>query len=341
VLFNQQQVINPWNSKDLVLASSHLIRRKERMQELLESEPWDLVVLDEAHHARRKSPQLRKDTPNRLLQLMEQLRDRTKALLLLSATPMQIDTIEIFDLLHLLGLEGLWSDGNTFCDYFASLPEKPDRFNLNFWQLMSVDYFAKNGQPCPRLQKYLEKSDRILAYKLDDVWKQGQKIVNHQQYIENEPFITASKQYLSTNTPIKDLMFRHTRDTLREYYKRGILDRDISTREVSDNAIALEPKREVQLYIAVSNYVRHFYNLAQKENRKALGFLMTLYRKRLTSSFYAVQKSLQRRLDSLLTQQGSSLTADDYADFDDADNICFFGQWYICGLSELKFYLNI
>ncbi|MBU6185762.1 MAG: DEAD/DEAH box helicase family protein [Cyanobacteria bacterium REEB444] len=311
---------NPWNSRDLILASSHLIRRKERMQELLESEPWDLVVLDEAHHARRKSPQLRKDTPNRLLQLMEQLKNRTKALLLLSATPMQIDTIEIFDLLHLLGLQGLWSDGNTFCDYFASLPEQPDRHNLNFWQLMSVDYFAKNGKPCPRLQKYLEKSDRILAYKLDDVWKQGQKIVNFQQYVDNEPFITASKQYLSTNTPIKDLMFRHTRDTLREYYKRGILDRDIPTREVFDNAISLEPKREVQLYISVSNYVRHFYNLAQKENRKALGFLMTLYRKRLTSSFYAVQKSLQRRLDSLLTQQGSSLTADDYADFDDADD---------------------
>jgi len=183
-----------------------------------------------------------------------------------------------------------------------------------------VDYFAKNGQPCPRLQKYLEKSDRIMAYRLDDVWKQGQKIVNHQKYIENEPFITASKQYLSSNTPIKDLMFRHTRDTLREYYKRGILDRDISIREVSDNAIAIEPKREVQLYIAVSNYVRHFYNLAQKENRKALGFLMTQYRRRLTSSFYAVQKSLQRRLDSLLTQQGSNLTADDYADFDDADD---------------------
>lgn len=85
VFINQQKITNPWNSKDLILASSHLICRKERMQELLESEPWDLVVLDEAHHARRKSPQLRKDTPNQLLQLMEQLKDRTKALLLLSA----------------------------------------------------------------------------------------------------------------------------------------------------------------------------------------------------------------------------------------------------------------
>lgn len=319
---NKQEIsaTNPWNIKDLILASSHLIRRKERMQELLESESWDLIVLDEAHHARRKSPQNRKDTPNRLLELMKKLKERTQALLLLSATPMQIDTIEIFDLLDLLGLSGHWRHGDAFCDYFSSLPTPPDRHNLDFWQTMSVDYFANGGKPCPRLQQYLEKSDRLLAYKIGDIWQHGQKIVNHQQLIANQPLVDVSKQYLTTNTPIKDLMFRHTRRTLREYFKRGILDQDVPDREVYDNAIALEPNREIPLYVEVSNYVRHFYRLAQKENRKALGFLMTLYRKRLTSSFYAVQKSLQKRLDSLLTQRGSSLTEDDFADFDDADD---------------------
>ncbi len=108
---------NPWNQKDLILASSHLVRRQERMQELLDAEPWDLMILDEAHHARRKSPQARKDTPNRLLQLLEQLRERTQSLILLSATPMQIDPIEVFDLLHVLGLKGHWAYGDTFCDY--------------------------------------------------------------------------------------------------------------------------------------------------------------------------------------------------------------------------------
>ncbi|CAD5986385.1 Helicase-like (plasmid) [Planktothrix rubescens NIVA-CYA 18] len=69
-------------------------------------------------HARRKSPQNRKETPNSLLQLMQKLRDRTKSLMLLSATPMQIDTIEIFDLLHLLGLKGHWQYGDNFCNLF-------------------------------------------------------------------------------------------------------------------------------------------------------------------------------------------------------------------------------
>ncbi len=322
---NSQPLTNPWNTQDLILASSHLVRRTERMHQILSAEPWDLIVLDEAHHARRKSPQDRKDTPNRLLELMEQLKEKTKSLLLLSATPMQIDTIEIFDLLHLLGLQGHWSYGDNFCNYFASLQVSIKREVLDFWQLMSSDYFQRDGQPCPRLQQFLQKNNRILAYKLQDYWQRNKKIVNHRQLLADEDFMSASRQYLTVNTPIKDLMFRHTRDTLRQYYRRGLLERDIPNRIVQDNAISLEPQREVPLYQAVSDYVRHFYRLAQKDQRSCLGFLMTLYRKRLTSSFYAIKSSLQRRLDYLLTQQGSVLSNDDLADLDDADDAIISG----------------
>lgn len=311
---------NPWDCQNLAIASSHLVRRSDRMSELLSAQPWDLIVLDEAHHARRQSPQNRKDTPNRLLQLMQQLTAKTRSLLLLSATPMQIDAIEIFDLLHLLGLQGHWSYGDNFCEYFASLSDKPDRHTLEFWQQMAVDYFQQGGSPCPQLQDYLQKRDRLMAYKLRDIWQTGKPMVNAKHYIQDRPFLTASRQYLTINTPLKDLMFRHTRDTLRQYYRRGLLDRDIPQREVRDNAIVLESDREIPLYRAVSDYVRHFYNLAQKENRKALGFLMTLYRKRLTSSFYAIRESLQRRLE------GISLTDDDLNDLADADDAILEGM---------------
>ncbi|NET09059.1 MAG: DEAD/DEAH box helicase, partial [Symploca sp. SIO2B6] len=117
-----------------------------------------------------------------------------------------------------------------------------------------------------------------------------------------------------------DMMFRHTRNTLREYYRLGLLDRDVPTREVEDQAIALEPTREADLYRQVSDYVRHFYRLAQRDERRALGFLMTLYRKRLTSSFYAIQQSLQRRLDALLDQRSSVLSDDDLAELDGVDD---------------------
>lgn len=174
---------NPWNTQNLILASSHLVRRTERIQQLLSAEPWDLVVLDEAHHARRKSPQNRKETPNRLLELMEQLKEKTKSLVLLSATPMQIDAIEIFDLLHLLGLKGHWSYGDNFCNYFESLQAKVKQETLNFWQVMSNDYFKRGGEPCSLLEKYLQKQDRILAYKLRDTWQQGRKISDNKQLL--------------------------------------------------------------------------------------------------------------------------------------------------------------
>jgi hypothetical protein len=45
-----------WHKEGLVLCSSHLMRRRDRADELLEAEPWDLIVLDEAHHARRRAP---------------------------------------------------------------------------------------------------------------------------------------------------------------------------------------------------------------------------------------------------------------------------------------------
>ncbi len=336
---------NPWNTQDLILASSHLVRRTERIQQLLSAEPWDLVVLDEAHHARRKSPQNRKETPNRLLELMEQLKEKTKSLVLLSATPMQIDAIEIFDLLHLLGLQGHWSYGDNFCNYFESLQAKVKQETLNFWQIMSNDYFKRGGEPCSLLEKYLQKQDRVLAYKLRDTWQQGRKISDNKQLLTDDNFINTSRQYLTANTPLKDLMFRHTRDTLRQYYRRGLLEKDIPTRIVQDNAmplatiedgIALEPQREVPLYQAVSDYVRHFYRLAQKDQRSCLGFLMTLYRKRLTSSFYAIKSSLQRRLDFLLTQQGSILTNDDLADLDDADDAVITGmESYLQTIEEI------
>ena len=85
-----------------MLASSHLAKRRERQQQLLAAEDWDLIVVDEAHHARRKVVQ-NTDLfrPNRLLKILRGpenrpgLCDKTRGLLLLTATPMQIDPREV------------------------------------------------------------------------------------------------------------------------------------------------------------------------------------------------------------------------------------------------------
>ena len=68
----ERSVIRPqWTQEPIVLASSHLLRRRQRQAEVLEAEDWDLVIVDEAHHARRRAPGTpREGGPNRLLRLL-------------------------------------------------------------------------------------------------------------------------------------------------------------------------------------------------------------------------------------------------------------------------------
>ena len=53
-----------WHEQPAVIVSSQLMRRQERAAVLLEeAEPWDVIVLDEAHHAGGAPPQRRKIAP--------------------------------------------------------------------------------------------------------------------------------------------------------------------------------------------------------------------------------------------------------------------------------------
>ena len=82
----------PWGRVDHLIASSQLAKRTDRRDEVLEPR-WDLVLVDEAHHARRKEFGIRARRPNHLLQLLgghgrrPGLKDRTRCLYLLTATP--------------------------------------------------------------------------------------------------------------------------------------------------------------------------------------------------------------------------------------------------------------
>jgi superfamily II DNA or RNA helicase len=69
------------------------------------------------------------------------------------------------------------------------------------------------------------------------------------------------------------------------------------------------------LYSAVTDYVRDGYNQAIEENRRAIGFLMILMQRLVTSSTRAVRESLERRLDVLELPEGQlSLFGEDISD---------------------------
>ena len=140
-------VSNPWNAHSLTLASTQLARREERRKQLLAAKPWDLILVDEAHHARRRGFNSLVPSPNKLLQLLAGtpgkagLKDRSQALYLLTATPMQLHPLETWDLLRLLGLGGLWgAQESHFLDWFDELRQP---FEERDWQLL-FDLFEES-----------------------------------------------------------------------------------------------------------------------------------------------------------------------------------------------------
>ncbi len=92
---------NAFSKHDRLIASIDTLKRPARIKRLLEAPRWDLVVFDEAHHltAYRAGGKVRKTENYRL---GEALKDHTRDLLLLSATPHQGNHFQFWMLAQLL-----------------------------------------------------------------------------------------------------------------------------------------------------------------------------------------------------------------------------------------------
>lgn len=92
---------NAFARHNLLIASIDTLKRKARVKKLMEAPSWDLVVFDEAQHLTAyKSGGKTKKTEN--YKLAEVLRDHSRDILLLSATPHQGDHFRFWKLIQLL-----------------------------------------------------------------------------------------------------------------------------------------------------------------------------------------------------------------------------------------------
>ena len=294
-----------WHEEPVVIASSHLMRRRDRAAALLEdAEPWDLVVLDEAHHARRRAAGSQQEGgPNALLRLMQGLKDRTQGLVLLTATPMQVHPIEVWDLVHLLGLPSEWT-AKAFLDFFDDV-EQPspssdalDRM-ARLFQAVERHYGEVQTQDAQRLTDL----SRLKTNKILRALRDGASIPRRQlETVERR----AAVNIMRAHTPISRLVSRHTRELLRRYFRAGMLTTPIADRQVEDRFINLTDG-ERALYEAVEEYITSTYNQASANERTAVGFVMTIYRRRLASSFLALRNTLQGHLDAIVAGSEAQL----------------------------------
>lgn len=318
-----------WHKEPFVIASSHLMRRRERQTELiLDAEPWDLVVLDEAHHARRKNPGAPGEGgPNLLLRLMQGMvqQQRALGLLLLTATPMQVHPVEVWDLVALLGLPPEWSP-QAFLEYFAVIgrgnPSHPDFDKLA--ALFRATERRYGETPLELAQTLVKNGSRLKARRLLGALRDPAGTPRRQLGNEDR---RAALDLLKARSPLAVLISRHTRDLLRAYFKAGKITTPIAERRVLDQFLPMTDA-ERTVYEAVEDYISTTYDAASPDEKTSVGFVMTIYRRRLSSSFASLIQTLETRLAGMSNADHAMFngdedlpddeTAEDVVDADDA-----------------------
>ncbi|MFH1072611.1 MAG: helicase-related protein, partial [Nanoarchaeota archaeon] len=275
--------------QDVLLLSRETARTANNIPFMLDAEPWDLVILDESHHARRREQvEGEFNSGTLLLSLLRQLqlRRRAKGFLLMSATPMQTHPWEPWDLLSVIGEGGKWlSEFRGVRDYYEGLSGIHREVRCSQENALKIAAMVQGDDSFPALPGEIEP-----RMGFDDI-------------VRKLRFMTSAKseetlRWLRKGSPLMRRMHRNTRDTLRRYYEMGLLPSPPPLRKVTDEVFDFEDSGEREVYNSVSRYIEKRYRELESE-KPGKGFVMTVYRRRASSSLFALERSLQRRREGL------------------------------------------
>ena len=287
----------------IAIVSTGLIFHDSDERQYLLERKYGTVVLDEAHKARRRGGLgQEKNEPNNLLRFMQMIGPRTRNLLLGTATPIQTEVHELWDLLrilnagadHVLGRElfGRWAD------YDRALPvvkgEETPSDEKDAWE------WLRNPLP-PAIEDALFATLR-LQLGLPDQSFFTDRGFGSLGFLEQQAVGQAlAPGFLSEHNPV----IRHTvlrrRKTLEE---AGLLER-VGV-DIHPNPDA---RRDSYLGVAFSGIgllTNHPFDLAYqaaeaftevlKKRTKAAGFMKTLLLQRICSSFASGRSTAQKML---------------------------------------------
>ncbi len=285
-LENRGDTGNPFISSESVLCSSGWVSGP-RWAKLCAEVDWDLVIVDEAHHARSH----RSGNTTRLYRLIRDLADPNhsarRAMLFLTATPMQLDTHELYSLVELLDPALFPSEPH----FERHRKEMPGISRL-------VERLSRHGFPLPdedpsvtieQVARWMELDEDAVRNRLSAGTEEREKIVSE----------LAGRHLLS------EVMIRNRKSVVG-----GFMPRRASRWEVEltgEERTALE---------AVERYVQYGFQLAEGANNSAIGFVMVTFQKLMASSIAAIRESLSRRRERVRSVEQR---ADADADEDDLE----------------------
>ncbi len=168
---------NAFAKHDRLIASVDTLKRPERVKRLLDAQRWDLVVFDEAHHlaAYRTGGKVRK-TEN--YKLAEALKDHSRDLMLLSATPHQGNHFQFWMLAQLLN--------PTLFGSPEEMLQNRHRLNTVMFRRTKADACQPNGSPLfarrwVHTESFLMGSEERLFYeKLREYLEDGFNLARRQ-----------------------------------------------------------------------------------------------------------------------------------------------------------------
>jgi superfamily II DNA or RNA helicase len=309
---------NPYADHPLLIASSHLARRKDQQKLVLAAAPYDLLIVDEAHHARRSHIEEDRYRPSRLLELLDAVRSRgaAKALWLLTATPMQVTPIELRDLLVQAGLHGALADEDAFLRYFREVAKTDDQRTAWAW----LDQALRNTPRLPETGAE-DAVTRMIAGRVNAV--EAALIQRFGMGAHDGADIArqlspggrdALRIWLRQLSPVGQYVTRHSRETLRLYRALGELTENLAERDVQPIVVPFDAEEQA-LYDQLDELIDRL--MQAHGSRKGAGFVLTVYRRRLTSSWAAIRKTLGRRLEKETLQLDDDLL--DEAERDELD----------------------
>ena len=263
---------NVWTLEDNVIVSSTFAAWDERRREDIALADWDLVIIDEAHHARRTWEGKSRYSDTQLYRLASRLADPERttnsAMLLLTATPMQLHPFELYSLIELL-------DPALFSDFDDFESHADERAGLNRAVELILRWLAttatERGDVATVIRRWLPGESNGLERKLDDA-SQRQRLANELQQFHR----------------LSEVMVRNRKAVVGGFQPR------------SAKTWTVEPtEQELGAYNAVTDYVRSGFQRSRLLKNNAIGFLMATLQKMNASSSETLGKSLIRRIERL------------------------------------------
>lgn len=271
-----QGVEHPWSHHDLIIASHTWASWSEKRRDEICAIDWDLLIVDEAHHAREQRYGRRVQRTN-LYRLVRELIARPehnrRAALLLTATPMQLQRHELYSLVEMLD-PILFASEQDFVHHVTSLGGLSG----------IVERLKSEGKPADPVERL--KLSAALARTLN--WSE---VVT--EALVDEMDATTLANTLHDAHRLGEVLIRNRRSTVGGFQPRMAYRWPVTMTDAERAA-----------YDMLQKVLSQGFDTAARTGSSAVGFLMTTFQKLATSSSRALRVSLEKRRYKLLTGSG-------------------------------------